>query len=76
MFAVRKVKVNPGTDFNFPTTDKYNIKPDTEWMRLQNPVLELLSRDIIYTVIHNIVANKERVHKFNMIAFPNCPSVV
>ena len=50
----------------------YDINWDTEWLSLQNPVLELLSRDILFKVIHNIVANKGRVHKFNMIASPNC----
>ena len=51
---------------------KYEINWDPVWLRLQNPVLELLSRDILFMIIHNIVANKERVHRFNMINSPNC----
>ena len=42
------------------------------WMRLQNPVLDMYSRDIMFLIIHNIVANKERVHRFRMTASPNC----
>ena len=51
---------------------KYGINWGPVWLRLQNPVLELLSRDILFMIIHNIVANKERVHRFNMINSPNC----
>ena len=41
-------------------------------MRLQNPVLDMYSRDIMFMIIHNIVANKERVDRFQMTASPNC----
>ena len=53
-------------------TYKYDIDWNPVWWRLQNPVLDMSSRDIMFMVIHNIVANKERVHGFHMIASPNC----
>lgn len=53
-------------------TYKYDIDWNPVWWRLQNPLLDMSSRDIMFMVIQNIVANKERVHGFHMIASPNC----
>ena len=54
-------------------TFKYDIEWEKVWSRLQNPVLESMSRDILFMIVHNIVANKDRVHKFNMAVSSNCP---
>ena len=51
---------------------KYDIEWMQVWLRLQNPVLGFMGREILFMIIHNIVANKDRVHKFNMAASPNC----
>ena len=36
-------------------------------------VLDAKAREILFMIIHNIVANKERVYRCNMAASPNCP---
>ena len=36
--------------------------------------MDLSSREIHFLILHNIVANKDRMHKFNMTASPNCLS--
>ena len=43
---------------------------DIQWEQVLDP----LARDtlLLFTIIHNIVPNKERVHRFHMIASPNC----
>jgi hypothetical protein len=51
---------------------KYNVDWDQVWARLQNPVLDIMGREILFLIVHNIVANKERVFKFHMTASPNC----
>ena len=51
---------------------KYDVDWGQVWTRLQNPVLDILGREILFMIIHNIIANKDRVFKFNMIASPNC----
>ena len=51
---------------------KYDVQWEQVWIRLQKPVLDPLARNILFTIIHNIVPNKERVHRFCMIASPNC----
>ena len=48
---------------------KYDV--DWVWTRLQNPVLDMMGREILFLIIHNIVANKDRVFKFKMTASPN-----
>ena len=53
---------------------KYDVDWVQVWLRLQNPVLGIMGREILFMIIHNIVANKERVHRFNMTASPNCPT--
>ena len=53
-------------------TYKYDVEWEQVWSRLMNPVLDIMGREILFMIIHNIVANKDRVFKFNMIASPNC----
>ena len=53
-------------------TFKYNIEWDHVWFRLHHPVLESQAKDTLFMIIHNIVPNKERIHRFNMIASPLC----
>ena len=40
-------------------TYKYDIDWNPVWWRLQNPLLDMSSRDIMFMVIQNIVANKD-----------------
>ena len=54
-------------------TLKFDYEWNQVWVRLQDPVLDSMARDISFMIIHNIVANKDRVNKFNMAASPNCP---
>ena len=51
---------------------KYDVDWVQVWTRLQNPVLDMMGREILFLIIHNIVANKDRVFKFNLTASPNC----
>ena len=51
---------------------KWDVVWEQVWTRLQNPVLDMMGREILFMIIHNIVANKDRVFKFNMTASPNC----
>ena len=53
---------------------KFNVEWELVWKRLQYFVLDPSSREILFLIIHNIVANKERMHRFNMAASPLCPS--
>ena len=53
---------------------KFDVDWDLVWKRLQYQVLDPSSREIHFLIIHNIVANKDRMHKFNMTASPACPS--
>jgi hypothetical protein len=53
---------------------KFNAPWELVWKRLQYPVLDLASREILFLIVHNIVANKDRMHKFNMVASPKCPA--
>ena len=53
---------------------KFDVDWDLVWKRLQYHVLDPSSREIHFLIIHNIVANKDRMHKFNMTASPACPS--
>ena len=43
-------------------------------MRLQSPVLVLVGRELLFMVIHNIMNNRDRMFKFNMVNSPNCPA--
>ena len=51
---------------------KFDVNWGQVWTRLQNPVLDIMGREILFLIVHNIVANKDRVFKFNMTASPNC----
>ena len=51
---------------------KFNVDWAQVWTRLQNPVLDVMGREILFLIVHNIIANKDRVFRFNMIASPNC----
>ena len=51
---------------------KFDVNWGQVWTRLQNPVLDIMDREILLLTVHNIVANKDRVFKFNMTASPNC----
>ena len=51
---------------------KFDVDWEQVWTRLQNPVLDVMGKEILFIIVHNIVANKERVFRFNMIASPNC----
>ena len=53
---------------------KFDVCWEQVWARVQDPVLEIKSREVLFMIIHNIVANKDRVFRFNMIASPNCPT--
>ena len=44
------------------------------WKWLQYTVMYPSSREIHFLILHNIVANKDKMHKFNMTASPNCLS--
>ena len=52
---------------------KYDVNWDQVWYRLQSPMLEPKAREILFLVINNIIANKDRLYnKFNMANSPNC----
>ena len=69
-------KLYTGLTTTFPSpkvTFKFDFDWTQVWIRLQDPVLDSMARDILYMIIHNIVANKDRVNKFKMAVSPNCP---
>ena len=51
---------------------KFDVDWNQVWTRLQNPVLDFMGKEILFMNIHNIIANKDRIFRFNMIASPNC----
>ena len=52
---------------------KYDVEWSQVWVRLQSPMLEPKAREILFMVINNIVANRDRLfHKFRKAATPNC----
>ena len=53
---------------------KFQVDWNQVWQRLQSPLLSSLGREVLFLVIHNIVANKERMFKFHMSQSPNCPT--
>ena len=76
LHLVTAKKLYEGFTTTFPppkVTFKYDFEWSLVWVRLQNPVLDSLARDILFMIIHNIVANKDRVNKFRLTASPNCP---
>ena len=43
------------------------------WERLDYPVLEPQGREALFSIVHNIVPNRDRLHtKMNMVNSPNC----
>ena len=50
----------------------FNVEWEMVWKRLQYSVLDQASREIHFLILHNIIANKDRMHRFNMAASPNC----
>ena len=53
---------------------KFDVDWDTVWERLQYSVLDHASREIHFLILHNIIANKDGMYRFNMTASPNCLS--
>ena len=52
---------------------KYEIDWSQVWEHLQSPMLEPRGREIMFLVINNIVANRDRLfNKFNKATSPNC----
>ena len=51
---------------------KYDVDWSCVWSRQQNSVLDIMGKEILFLIVHNIIANKDRVFKFNMTASPNC----
>ena len=49
---------------------KYDVVWEQVWTRLQNPVLDMMGREILFMIIHNSVDNKDRVFNFNMSVLP------
>ena len=39
---------------------------------MENPALDIMAKEVLFLIVHNNVANNERVFKFNMVASPNC----
>ena len=53
--------------------DKFDIDWSQVWSRLQSPMLEPRSREVLFMLINNIIANRDRLHhKFHMVPSPNC----
>ena len=43
------------------------------WRRLNSPLLHSLAREVLFSIVHNIVPNRQRLFsKMNMVAHPNC----
>ena len=52
---------------------KYDVDWDLVWERLQYLSLEPLAREFVFSIIHNIVPNRERLNiKMNLVDSPNC----
>ena len=52
---------------------KYDIDWSLLWKRLEYLVLEPVGRDVLFSIIHNIVPNRERLYtKMHMVNSPNC----
>ena len=52
---------------------KFDIDWSQVWRRLQSPMLESRAREVLFMLINNIIANRDRLHnKFNMVPSPNC----
>ena len=52
---------------------KFNIDWELVWDRLAYHVLEPVGREVLFTIVHNIVPNRERLYtKMHMVNSPNC----
>ena len=52
---------------------KYDIEWPLVWKRLDYLVLEPIGREVLFSIVHNIVPNRERLFsKMNMVNSPNC----
>ena len=52
---------------------KYDVDWSLVWERLEYPSLEPLGRESLFSIVHNIVPNRDRLHsKMNMVDSPNC----
>ena len=52
---------------------KYDVDWSLVWERLESPSLEPLGRESLFSIVHNIVPNRDRLHsKMNMVDSPNC----
>ena len=69
-------KLYSGFTSSFPPP-KVEYKLDVDWgrvwRRLQSPLLESGAREIMFMLINNIIANRDRLFsKFRMVPSPNC----
>ena len=52
---------------------KYNVDWSLVWKRLEYLVIEPFAKDVLFSIIHNIVPNRERLFtKMHMVNSPNC----
>ena len=52
---------------------KYNVDWSLVWKRLEYLVLEPFGKDVLFSIIHNIVPSKERLFsKMHMVNSLNC----
>ena len=52
---------------------KFNIAWQLVWERLEYLVLEPVGKEVLFTIVHNIVPNRERLYsKMHMVNSPNC----
>ena len=52
---------------------KFNIDWQLVWERLEYLVLEPTGREVMFSIVHNIVPNRERLYtKMHMVNSPNC----
>ena len=52
---------------------KFDIEWSLVWLRLQSHMLEPGAREVLFMLVNNIIANRDRLYnKFNMVPNPNC----
>ena len=52
---------------------KYDINFEHVWRRLDSKVLKPEGRDVLFSIVNNIIPNRDRLHeKFNMVDSPGC----
>ena len=53
--------------------NKFHVDWALVWERLDYPVLGSQAREALFSIVHNIVPNRDRLHsKMNMVNSPNC----